>query len=221
MLSGVGPVEELDAHKIKAVHILPGVGKNLQDHVVIFISTRVDGILAEKHAFEADVDGMLRAREIWAKDGTGPLAHHNGSLFGGFLKLKALAESDEFNELDADLKEYLSKPSIPAFEFGSGVPMMPPNYQLTSDDSYLTYAGILMNSQSRGEVTLRSANPKDAPFINPCYLSHAFDRKAMIELIREIMNFQQKSDIGQYFRGYIYGPKSMTDEDILVAKALC
>jgi len=35
MLSGVGPVEELAKHAIDLVHELPGVGQNLQDHMLL------------------------------------------------------------------------------------------------------------------------------------------------------------------------------------------
>jgi choline dehydrogenase len=35
MLSGIGPREELDRHGIPVVHVLPGVGRNLHDHLVV------------------------------------------------------------------------------------------------------------------------------------------------------------------------------------------
>ncbi len=40
MLSGVGPAEQLAEHGIPVVHDLPGVGKNLSDHPLIFITFR-------------------------------------------------------------------------------------------------------------------------------------------------------------------------------------
>ena len=33
LLSGIGPADEIARHGIRAVHDLPGVGKNLQDHL--------------------------------------------------------------------------------------------------------------------------------------------------------------------------------------------
>ena len=33
MLSGIGPGDELKRHGIEVIHELPGVGRNLQDHV--------------------------------------------------------------------------------------------------------------------------------------------------------------------------------------------
>ena len=40
MLSGVGPAEHLEEHGIPVVHDLPGVGQNLSDHPLIFITFR-------------------------------------------------------------------------------------------------------------------------------------------------------------------------------------
>ena len=40
MLSGVGPAEHLAEHGIPVVHDLPGVGQNLSDHPLIFITFR-------------------------------------------------------------------------------------------------------------------------------------------------------------------------------------
>ncbi len=216
LLSGIGRSAELEAHGIKVVHELPGVGKNLQDHAIAFLNTQVNRALGEKHAFECDVEEMARARELWLKDSSGPLSHHNGTLLAAFLKLPALGQSEEFKALDSRTQEYLSKPSVPMFEIAAGTPMIPPTYKLAADKSYLSWVAIILNAQSRGEVTLRSADPNDAPLINPRYLDHPYDRKAMLESIRETMRFQQHSGLGKYFQGYIYGPKSMSDEDIMV-----
>lgn len=94
--------------------------------------------------------------------------------------------------------------------------MPPSNYSVPEESSYTTPLAILMNPQSRGSATLRSAYPKDAPLIDPKYLDHPFDRKVMLELVRETMKFQQESAVGKYFTRYIFGPKSTSDEDILV-----
>lgn len=43
-----------------------------------------------------------------------------------------------------------------------------------------------MNPQSRGSVTLQSSDPSAAPLIDPNFMSHAYDRRSMIEGMREI-----------------------------------
>src|SRR3954454_25027971 len=73
LLSGVGPVSQLESHNIPLVHELPGVGKNLQEHPIVFLNVEVDSVLSEKYAFEADPVAMKEARERWLVDKTGPL----------------------------------------------------------------------------------------------------------------------------------------------------
>ncbi|MBZ9988308.1 GMC family oxidoreductase N-terminal domain-containing protein [Mesorhizobium sp. BH1-1-5] len=73
LLSGIGPAVELAAHGIPLVHELPGVGRNLQDHL--------DFILAWKSR-ETDLmgiglrgmPGLIRHMLRWRKDGTGMIA---------------------------------------------------------------------------------------------------------------------------------------------------
>lgn len=40
MLSGIGPADQLRKHNIPLVHHLPGVGRNLQDHLEVFVQYR-------------------------------------------------------------------------------------------------------------------------------------------------------------------------------------
>lgn len=216
LLSGVGKAAELEAHGIRIVHELPGVGRNLQDHVIVPMTVQVDGALSDRHTFENDPEGMIRAREVWLKDGSGPLSHYHGSIVVGFLKLPALLESEEFKALDADTRDYLSRPSVPLFEVVAGGPSLGPVLSKVADKALFSWIAILLNVQSRGEVTLRSVDPKDAPVINPKYLEHPYDRKALLESIRETMRFQQHSALGKYLKEYVDGPKSTSDEDILV-----
>lgn len=42
-----------------------------------------------------------------------------------------------------------------------------------------------MNPQSTGTVTLKSSNPSDALLVDPNFLSHPYDRRVLVEGIRE------------------------------------
>jgi choline dehydrogenase-like flavoprotein len=48
-----------------------------------------------------------------------------------------------------------------------------------------------MNPQSRGTVTLQSSNPTTPPLIDPKFLTHSFDRRVLIEGLRETMRLQR------------------------------
>jgi choline dehydrogenase-like flavoprotein len=55
------------------------------------------------------------------------------------------------------------------------------------DISFVGAACILENPQSHGTVKLASSNPIDHPIIDPKFLSHPFDRKVMIDGIRQTL----------------------------------
>ena len=43
LLSGIGPADELQALGIAALHDLPGVGRNLQDHIDVYVISEFSG----------------------------------------------------------------------------------------------------------------------------------------------------------------------------------
>jgi choline dehydrogenase-like flavoprotein len=206
----------LSAHGIKSIHSLPGVGENLHSHPLIFISTEVSAGLTDKHAFESDPSAIAEARTLWIADKSGPLGHHNGTVWGGFLKLAALEQSHEFKALDPSLREYLCSPAVPAFELTGNQFRTPLGSTLPAESSYLSYAGILVSAQSVGNMTLASSNAKDAPIVDPKYLDHPYDRRAMLEIVKEMMRFQQHSGLSRYFKQYLVGPNSAGEEEIQV-----
>lgn len=73
-----------------------------------------------------------------------------------------------------------------------------------------------MNPQSKGEVTLNSANPLDPPKVDPKLLSHPFDRRVMIEGMRQMMGFLEAPSFQKSTIKMIGSPKSSSDQDIWV-----
>jgi choline dehydrogenase-like flavoprotein len=183
---------------------------------VVFINVEVDSVLSEKYDFESSSDAMQQAEEIWAENRAGPLTHHNGTVWGAFVKLPDLEASHEFKALDAETQKFMLAPTVPAFEFAMSAPMLPPMHKPSPGNAYLSAVVFLMNPQSRGQVSLSSANPTDSVLIDPGYMTHVFDEKAMLDAIKETMNFFQNSAVGEYFRNYILAPKSVSDEHIIV-----
>jgi choline dehydrogenase-like flavoprotein len=71
-----------------------------------------------------------------------------------------------------------------------------------------------MHSQSLGSISLKSADPKDHPNIDLNVLAHPYDRRIMIESVRDTYGFLQKSTFP--FEKVLKGPKSDSDADLLV-----
>lgn len=76
MLSGVGPKEHLSERGIHLVHDLPGVGQNLQDHLVINTRFRLKPGYSMQYLRSNKLAGVPRRLASllrWKVLGTGPL----------------------------------------------------------------------------------------------------------------------------------------------------
>jgi 4-pyridoxate dehydrogenase len=146
MLSGIGPADHLRATGIKPVVDLP-VGKNLQDHlaVIIFFERLNESIFRHDMRFDRMAVSMLRAYFF----GTGPGTVVPGGLHAFVKTRPELAVPDiEFMFRGAPADTHLWFPGIrPAYVDGYGI------------------RPTLLHPDSRGEILLRSSDPREAPRI--------------------------------------------------------
>jgi choline dehydrogenase-like flavoprotein len=75
-----------------------------------------------------------------------------------------------------------------------------------------------MNPQSQGTISVTSTDPTMPPLIDANLFSHPYDRRVMIEGMKMVMDFFNAPKIKPYLRGFIQGPKSGSEEDIIVSK---
>jgi len=168
LLSGIGARDELRAAGIEQRHELPGVGKHLEDHLLMAVMFDVPktGALALSRAKML----VWAAQHLFARKGplgAGPVDA------GGFVKLSPGA-------------------AIPELQFH----FVPWGVGLPSDEALVMkfgrYASILPSMiypRSAGELRVRSKDPTQAPAIDPRYFSdvaHLDVLVAGVELSREI-----------------------------------
>jgi len=166
MLSGVGPADHLKSHGIHVVQDLPGVGQNLQDHLEIHVKHRCGRGLSNNHLMSWP--RMALAGVQWALFKTGPAAISH-SRVGGFVPLDS--DSNRLNGQFHFWPYYLEGWSPPP-----------------DKDGYTFDVGPVL-SESRGTVTLRSADPAAAPRIQLNGLSTDKDLaefRAAIRMARDI-----------------------------------
>lgn len=72
----------------------------------------------------------------------------------------------------------------------------------------------LMNPQSKGTVSIASADPTVPPVIDPNYLASPFDRAALKEATKETLRILDTPYLNQYIKHPILAPSSANDEDI-------
>jgi len=162
MLSGVGPAEELSEHGIKVVANRSGVGKNLQDHLELYIQQAcTQPITLFKH-WNLIGKGLVGAQ--WLLSKTGPGAS-NQFESAAFLRSKPGVKYPDV--------QYHFLPMAVRYDGRAAA----------EGHGFQAHVGP-MRSKSRGEITLQSSNPKDPPKIVFNYMSHPDDWEAFRNCIR-------------------------------------
>ena len=196
MLSGIGPSAHLRAMGIACVADLP-VGKNLQDHIGAYMtySRRSPGVFHREMRFDRMAVSMLMAYF----HGTGPATVVPGGLHAFVKTRPELAVPDiEFMFRGTSHHPHLWFPFVyPAFTDGYGI------------------RPTLMHPDSRGELSLRSSDPREAPRICYNFLSAPNDLPTLrqgFKLARELA-FHRALDP---YRGEELSPgeKVQTDTEI-------
>jgi len=193
LLSGIGPKDELQALDIACAHPLPGVGKNLQDHLDLYTIGECSG----DHTYDSYVKPH---RSLWAGlqyvlFKKGPVA---SSLFeaGGFASADPAARSP-------DIQFHLG--------LGSGI---------EAGVAKMKNPGVTINSaflrpRSRGSVTLKSAAATDSPLIDPNYWADPYDRDISIKGLRMAIDILQQSAFKPFLLAQrVPSPDKMSDADL-------
>ncbi len=193
MLSGVGAADELGPLGIPVVHDLPGVGRNLQDHLECYIQYACTQPVTLYPALKPL--GRLRIGIEWLLFNTG-LGATNHFEAGGFVRSRAGVEHPDL--------QYHFFPM--AITYYGTLPAEGHGFQ--------AHVGP-MRSPSRGYIRLRSADPGEHPIIEPDYMSHEADWRefrAGVRLTREI--FAQKAFDPYRGKELAPGAEAQTDAEI-------
>ncbi|MEX0423445.1 choline dehydrogenase [Providencia rettgeri] len=166
--SGVGPEDVLTEFNIPAVHVLPGVGQNLQDHLEMYLQYECKQPVSLYPALKWINQPKIGAE--WLFKGTG-IGASNQFEAGGFIRTS----------------EKFAWPNI-QFHF---LPVAI-NYNgsnAVNQHGFQAHVGS-MRSPSRGRVRLKSLDPRQHPSILFNYMSSEQDWeefRAAIRITREIM----------------------------------
>jgi choline dehydrogenase len=161
LLSGIGPAEQLLSQGIPVLVDLPGVGENLQDHVMtpIVWGTKDSSDLLQL----ASPENMA----IWQEHRGGPFAS-NGSEVGGFWCVNGGASPDI---------QFMGGPTSFVHHGRFSPPM--PNF---------TMLAARTHPASRGRLWLQSADPLAPPRIDPGYFSDPEDLRYAKEGLRALLD---------------------------------
>jgi choline dehydrogenase len=191
MLSGIGPADQLRALGITVFHELPGVGKNLQDH--LDACTLVN--CHQKVTYDQLSDLVVGMRYLFSRGGPGS---SNIAEAGGFI-VSRYASDDR-----PDIQMHF----VPALLDDHGRNRLPGHG--------MTIHACSLRPESRGELTLKSSDPLVAPAMQPNYLSHEYDQKMMLECVRISREILSQEAFKPYAGKEVFpGDEQRSDEAIL------
>jgi choline dehydrogenase len=199
MLSGVGPAAQLAQHGIPVVLDKPGVGTNLQDHLQLRTIFKVSGVktLNAQYASLIGRAGM----------GLDYLLRRRGPMTMAPSQLGAFTKSDPTQDR-ANIQYHVQPLSLDKF----GEPLHP----------FPAFTASVANLRptSRGAVTLKSADPAQAPAIKPNYLSTPEDRRVAADSIRVTRRIVAQPALQKYAPvEYLPGASIHDDDEAALEKA--
>jgi choline dehydrogenase len=194
LLSGVGPAAELASYGIKSVADVPGVGKGLQDHVAVSVKYR-----ASHRGVSPAVDmnlikmAFIGAQWLFFRKGLGIT---NLWEVGSFFKS---SDSVEYANIQHEFLPMLG-------ELMHGKVNIEEGFQ---------YQVCLGRPESRGAVTLKSADPRLHPSIVLNYLQQQQDRRNLIDGVRHTDEIiQQRGWDSIRGEAIVPGLRKKSDEEV-------
>jgi choline dehydrogenase len=170
-LSGIGPGPLLRQHGINVLVNAPEVGQNLQDHYQARVVVRLKKKISLNDQVRSPLSLLMMGWQ-WLAHNRGPLTVGAGHV-GGFAKTEYATNGRadvQFNVMPLSV----DKPGDPLHEY-----------------SGFSASACQCRPASRGQLTIRSADPFTSPRIEPRYFFEQIDRKTIVaglELLREIYN---------------------------------
>jgi choline dehydrogenase-like flavoprotein len=179
MLSGIGPKEELEKHKIKVQHDLKGVGKNLQDHLdisLIHLENNRNSISFHPSFW------LTGIKSLWQYTKRQGMLTSNMAEAGAFIKT-----NKEDDRPDVQLH------FLPAIEVDHGLNLWP-----TFKHYGFTLRACLLRPKSRGYIGLYSNKVSDPPKIDAGYLTDNEDIEGMIRAFDATRKIAQQLSLSQH-----------------------
>jgi len=203
MLSGVGDGAELSKIGIAVKKELPGVGKNLHDHLFYGISA-----LSKWKGTLNNINlpfNQFRHTLAW-------LFQRKGPLTTSPLEAVAFFKTDE-NLAQPDLQLHFAPAHLGNnANLAAGADFYNPKTYPKTDG--FTILPSLIQPKSRGYVSLQSKNPNEAPIIQPNYLEHPDDLKTLVKGYHKVKSIIESKAFKSFTDGVNFPEKIESEADI-------
>ena len=190
--SGIGPANEITKHGIDHLVDLPGVGKNLQDHIDYltvhkYNSINLIGFNLKTIFFKFPLEII---KYVFMKTG---------------VFTSTIAEAGAFIKTKDDLE-------APNIQFHYAPAMVIDHGRKSAWGTGMSCHSCLLRPKSRGEVTLESADPFADPLIDPKFLSHPDDMRDMIDGYKIMMKVLNTEPFSKYIQEDTQRPININDD---------
>ncbi|MEM9740732.1 MAG: choline dehydrogenase [Pseudomonadota bacterium] len=190
-LSGIGDPDVLQAAGVETVHALPGVGKNLHDHLGVYLTYKCNKPITLYGFFRPDKALLAFLQAYFLRSGPATFVPLE---VGGFLKTRAELE-------------------IPDIHI-----TFVPGLNLETTRSGQGQHGYLINfyqlrPHSRGTSHITTSRASDAPRMDPNYLSDPADMRCMRDGVRLARAIGEASPLADYNAGEISPTADVQTDD--------
>jgi choline dehydrogenase len=194
-LSGLGPADLLQSHGIPVVADLPGVGDGLSDHYFARVLLRCNAPITLNDAVRDWRQGAAAVLQ-YALYRRGYFA--TPAISAGCF-LRAMPES-----ATPDVQCSIALYSIQ--NLGDWLDPFPG----------FTITCTLLRPESRGSVRIKSADPRQAPAIDPNYLATRKDRETLLAGVKVLRRLAQAPALARYVEGEVDPGPQCGDDDALL-----
>jgi choline dehydrogenase len=194
-LSGVGERDHLRELGIEPVHELPGVGRNLQDHLEVYVQHgSTEPVSMQPNATQLRRRPWIGFQWLFFRRGPGATNHFEA---GGFVR------GDDEVAYPNLMFHFLPL----AIRYDGTAPAAKHGYQVHVGPMY---------SDARGTVRIRSTDPRVHPALVFNYLSTEKDRREWVEAITVARHILGQPALARYDAGELSpGPGVATDAQVL------
>ena len=194
-LSGVGDGERLRELGVPAVHHLPGVGENLQDHFAVRMSWRV----TRSVTYNERTHGLRLVREglkyLWSRRGILALSAAN---ITGYVRTREGVETP-------DVQYFMTPASFPDSQD-----------RALDREPGMSLALCVLRPESIGTIHAKTPDPFAAPAIRPNFLDSQVDCDAVVEGVRIARRIVEAPPMDPYRGAELQpGAEAQTDDDLL------
>lgn len=214
MVSGIGPKDTLSKNGIPVIKDLPGVGQNMEDHILGGPSYRVNVLTTSAMANPFFAGAQIQQ---YLTSNSGMLTAV-GADFLAFEKLPKNITSQLPSSVQADLAKL--PPDWPDIEYFPTSAYYGNQVNFRTDGpvdgfNYATVAVALGAPLSRGSVSISAPDMNTPPVINPNWLTHPTDQAVAVAAYKRARTVFQNMQSILIGPEYFPGANVTSDEQIL------